>query len=115
MVVAAAGLIPHQVPLHPADLRVPLAHPHGLGARGRGQHGVDAVFIQIVNDLFQPVKVVNALLGLQLGPGENAHGHAVDVGLFHQADILLQDVGAVQPLVRVVVPAVEHVGVFGGQ
>ena len=115
VVVAAAGLIPHQVGLHPADLRVLFAHPHGLGARGRGQHGVDAVFIQIVNDLFQPVKVVHALLGLQLGPGENAHGHAVDVGLFHQADILLQDVGAVQPLVRVVVPAVEHVGVFGGQ
>lgn len=115
MVVPAAGFLVTQVGPHPADLRVLLAHPHGLGAGGRGQHGVDAVFIQVVNDFFQPVKIVHTLLGLQLGPGKDAHGHAVDMGLFHQADVRLQNVGTVQPLVGVVVPAVKQVGIFWGQ
>ena len=87
VVVPAAALVPVKAGADPADFRVLLAHPQGLGAGRRGQHGVDAVFVQVVNDLFQPVELVAALFGLQLGPGENGHGYAVDMGLLHQADV----------------------------
>ena len=87
VVVPAAALVPVEAGADPADFRVLLAHPQGLGAGRRGQHGVDAVFVQVVNDLFQPAELVAALFGLQLGPGENGHGYAVDMGLLHQADV----------------------------
>ncbi len=115
VVVPPARELPLASGGYPADLRVLFAHPAGLGARRGGQHGVDAVFVKGLDDLLQPVQLVHPLLGLQLGPGENAQGDAVDVGLFHQGDILFQNIRAVQPLVGVVVAAVEQVGKFGGQ
>ena len=92
----------------PADLRVFFIHPGGSGPGGGCQDGIDAVLIEAVDGLVHPVKGIYALLRFQGGPGKDAQGDAVDAGFFHQLDILFQDIGAVQPLIGVIVPAVEQ-------
>ena len=108
MVVPSPLEIPAAIRFHPEDLRVLLRHPAGLCAAGRGKHRVDAVFVQMLNDLIQPLEGVYPLRRLQRRPGEDAHGHAVDACLLHQPDILLQHLRCIQPLLRVIVRPVEQ-------
>ncbi len=108
VVVASAVVLPHAHLVHPHGLGVFCVQPGGAGSRGRGQHGVDAVLIEPVYDLRQPVKIVLSLLGLQHRPGKNAYAGAVDAGLLHQLHVLLQDVRPVQPLLGIVVAAVDE-------
>ncbi len=115
MVVAAAVVFPLAHPVHPPGLRVSCVQPGGPGSRGRGQHGVDAVLVEPVYDLLQPFKMEVSLFGLQDRPGKNAHAGAVDAGLLHQPHVLLQDVRPVQPLLRVVVAAVDQALYLGEQ
>ena len=106
VVVAHAMVIAHSPVIHPHGLRVLLVQPGRTRPRGRGQHRVNAVFIQIVYNPLHPPKVELPLHRLISRPGEHPQGHAVDARLFHQAHILLQYVRPVQPLVRIVIPAV---------
>ena len=92
---------------HPAHFGVLVSHPGRAGRAGGGQDGGNAAGIQPVDDVGQPVQVIDAFLRLQKGPGKHPQGHGIDMRLLHQLDILLQDVRPVQPLFRVIVPAIK--------
>ena len=83
VVVPLSHMIPVQAGINPQHLRILLSHPSGARAGGRCQNRVNTVFIKLADDPPQPTEVIDAFLGLQLGPGENRHGNAVDVGFLH--------------------------------
>ena len=113
VVVPSAEVEPLIVIVHPQDFRVLLRHPGRARAAGGGQDDVNAALPQAVDHLVQPGEVIHAVLDLQARPGENADGHRVDVGLVHHFHIALQDVGAIQPLVGIIVAAVQEGGESG--
>ena len=91
-------------------LRVLLRQPVGTRAAGRGKVHADARGPQAVDDVRQPVQLIVALRRLQRGPGEHAHRNHVHVGGLHQFNVAFEDIGAVQPLLGVVVAAVVQGG-----
>ena len=115
VVLAVTVEVPQPVWTDTQHLRIFLRQPLGSCAGGRGEDGVDAVGIEPVDDLIQPAEVVNALFRLQLCPGENAQAHTVDVGFPEQPDVLFQNLRLIQPLFRVIVAAVQHMGKFRGR
>ena len=106
VVLAAAEQFPGAVGPHPAHIGVSLRHPGRARRAGGGQNGRDAVGIQGVDDRFQPVEVVFPFPRLHHRPGKHPQRHHVHMGLFHHRDVLFQDIRPVQPLFRVVIPAV---------
>ena len=92
-----------------------LCHPCRACAGGGSQDYVNAALPQPVNDLIQPGKVVHAILRLQPCPGKNGDGDTVHMRFLHQLHVFFQDVRPIQPLVRVVVPAMEKVGETRGK
>ena len=111
-IMPPAGKVPHAVRSHLAHLVVLLHEPLGHRAAGRGENGINAVFIKPVNDPSQPAEMILALCRFQLRPGKNAQGNAVYMGLLHQPDVFLQHPGAVQPLIRIVVSSVQKMGMI---
>ena len=107
-----AGKVPHAVRPHLTHLVVLLHEPLGHRAAGRGENGINAVFIKPVNDPSQPAEMILALRRFQLRPGKNSQGNAVYMGLLHQPDVFLQHPGAVQPLIRIVVSSVQKMRVI---
>ncbi len=79
--------------------------PGGRGGGGGGEADLDAARVEEVEDLVEPVELEPALLGLELGPGEDADADAVDAGLAHQAHVLVPDLA--RPLLGVVIAAVD--------
>ena len=106
VVVPAAVEVPPAVRPHPQHLRPALAHPGRPRAAGRGQKDGDARLVQLVQHVLQPVEGKTPLLGLQRGPGKDAHAHQIAARQLHQADVFFQYIGPVQPLVRVVIAPV---------
>ena len=107
IILAAAVQLPDTVGADAAHLRVFVGHPGRTRRTGRGQNGGDAVLVERVDDVRQPVQLVDALLRLQSRPGKYPQRDDIHVGFLHQFQVLLQNIRAVQPLFRVVVPAVE--------
>ena len=107
VVLAAVVQLPDAVCPDTAHLGVLVRHPCRARRTGGGQNGGNAVFIQVVNDIGQPVQLVHTLLRFQRRPREHPQRHRVDMGLFHQRNILCQNVRPVEPLLRVIVPAME--------
>ena len=108
VIVTSPHMIPHEIRTHPKDFRVIQSHPDGAGAGRGGKHGVDTVVVQVIDDLFKPVKFVVPFLGFKCGPGKDADRSCINMGSLHQLDIFFQDVRAVQPLVRIIVAAMQH-------
>ena len=84
------------------------AAPRGAGGEpgrrrrgGGGEVDGDAVLVQQVDHLGEPVELVPALLRLQQRPGEDPDGDHGDAGLAHQPDVL--GPGLAGPLLGVVV------------
>ena len=63
-------------------------HPARRGRRGRAEDGRDAVFIQLLHDVFEPREVKFPLLRLHTLPRELADAHGIDPQLLHAGDIL---------------------------
>ena len=91
------------------DLGILERQPLRLGAGGRREEDVPALGRDAVENTVEPVEAVAAFLGLEANPGEDRDGEGVAARLLHEADVLLEDVGAIEPLVGVVVAAVEDV------
>ena len=89
MIVTHAVMIPLSIGIHAHGLGVFLVEPCRTRAAGRSQNGIDTVFIQGIDALIQPVKVILAFFRLQHGPGEDTHGDAVDMRLLHELHIFL--------------------------
>ena len=90
-----------------------LRHPAGARARRRGQHGINPLRVEIVDNLREPVELIAALLRLKTLPVEDADAHGVAARKLHQTDILLENIRSVQPLARIVVAAVkQHIPIF---
>ena len=107
VVLAPVVQLPDAVCPDTAHLGVLVRHPCGTRRTGGGQNGGNAIVIQVVDDIGQPVQLVHALLRFQRRPREHPQRHRVDAGLFHQRNILCQNVRPVEPLFRVIVPAME--------
>ena len=112
VVMARAGKVAHTVILHTANLLILFAHPKRLCTGRCGQHGINAVFVEIVDDLLQPVEVVFALIRLQMCPGENTDRHAVDIRFLHQLHVLLENLGIAQPLFGIIIAAMQQLRKF---
>ena len=108
VVVALAVQIARHIAADAADLRIFAGHPRGLCAAWRGENGRDPVLIKVGDDGLEPVKIVAALLRFQPGPRKNPDRDAVDVRFFHQVDVRGKDVRSVEPLIRIIVPAVQQ-------
>ena len=89
-------------------LRVFLGHPRRARAAWRGQNGIDAVLVKVFDHIAEPAEGVRPLFRFEGSPGENRQGDAVNVRLLHQLDVACQNIGPVEPLVGIVVAAVQH-------
>ena len=72
------------------------------------KNGIDAIFIEFIHNVFEPVHMKLALWRFICCPCEYAYGHTCHLCFFHKFNIFFKNVGAVKPLVRVVVWAVEQ-------
>ena len=108
MIVPSAEVVALVVLIHAQDFGVLLRHPRRTRARRRCQNDVDAAAPQPVDDFVQPREVVHAVLRLQPRPRENRNRHTVHMCLMHQLDVLFQNLRMIQPLVRVIVAAVQE-------
>ena len=93
-------------------LGVLFRHPAGTGTAGGRQHHSAAGGIDLVENGIQKREVILPFPGLQHGPGENADGHLIAVGLLHQAHIRIPDLRCSDPLLWIIVRAVEKMGIF---
>ncbi len=110
VVVATAMQIAPAVRPHAQHFRVLGRHPGRARTGRRGQHSVGPVLGQHVHDLIQPAEFEPTFLRLKFCPREDAHRHGVAMGQLHETHVLVPD--SLRPLVRVVVTAMQHVGVF---
>ena len=90
------------------NLRIFVCHPLGAGSCRCGQNGVNPIFMQITDYIFQPFRLVNAFLRLQGGPGKNPETHHIAACLLEHFNIFFQNIRSVQPLFRIVVTAVKQ-------
>ena len=103
-VVACAIHIGLALLIHAQHRGIFFRHPRGTGTAGGCQNGLHTIAVEHVHHFIQPRKVVYTVLWLQKAPGEDAHVHLVDAGLFGFAHILLPDgVLPLDPLFRVVI------------
>ena len=85
-----------------------LRHPGRTSPARSGQKDKDAIGMQGIEHLIQPAKLVTPLFGLQTRPAEDAHRHDVAAGLLHHLDVAGQNFRAIEPLIRVVIGAVQQ-------
>ena len=108
VVVAAAEQGAAAGSVGPQHFRIAVCQPFGPSAGGRGQDHVDPPVPDPADNVFQPLHLETALFRLQGGPGEDAQGDGVDAGFFKIFQIFFQNFRSVQPLLRVVVAAVQQ-------
>ena len=108
VIVPHAVMGAHTVGIHTQRFGVFFVEPCGARTGGGGENGVDAVLIETIHDVFQPVEMKFSFPRLVDSPRKHAKGGAGHACLLHQADILLKDIGAVKPLLRVVISAVHN-------
>ena len=64
----------------------------------------NAGFAKLVDDTVEPPEIPTVFFRLNAIPAENGHGHGIDTGLFHEADVFVPHV--FRPLVGIVITAV---------
>jgi hypothetical protein len=110
VVVPGTEVLPLTVGQYTQYLGILFGHPSGAGTGGRSQDHLAAVAAHLINDLVQEGKIIFALSGFQCGPGENADGHFVAVCQLHQTHIFVPDGFVMNPLLGIVVGAMEKMG-----
>ena len=113
VVMAFAKEGPSAVFIHPKNFRISVCQPVGTSTGWSSQVYGHAVGVEPVDDLLHPVKLVMSLFGFQHGPGKDSKGNTVNACFFKVFQVLFQDIRPVQPLIRVIVTAVEKV--IGGK
>ena len=108
MVVAAFLGIAHALGGDAADFGIPERHPVGLGAAGSGQDDIDPLALRPRENIVHPGEIVAPFLGFKARPGKDADGDGVDVRLVKKLEVGVDDARIGQPLVRVIVAAVEE-------
>ena len=93
--------------IHPQDFRVSVCQPVRTCSGRSGQVYGYAMAVKPVDDLFHPVKLVVAFLRFQHCPGKNPKRNAVDSCFFKILQIFFQDIWTIQPLIRIIVTAME--------
>ena len=103
---------PEQFPLpaavDPQHLRIFLCQPPGSGTGRRREYYGNAVLIQMIDDFLHPVKPIDSLLRFQKRPGKNSQRNGIDSRLLKTLCILLQNLRMIQPLLRIVISAMEQ-------
>ena len=84
--------------------RVLFVQPQRRGGGCGGQIDRDAGFAELVDDAVKPAEIPTVFFRLNAIPAENGHGHGIDTGLFHEADVVVPHV--FRPLVGIVITAV---------
>ncbi len=109
VVVPGPVQLPLAVAVDAPHLGVLLGQPARLRPAGGREEGVEAVRGQPVHDVVEPRELEPSFLGLERCPGEDADGEGIAPGLLHQAEVLVDDAGLLQPLIRVPVGPVQDV------
>ena len=102
---------PCPVRTHAKNFFIFICHPFRSCSGRCGQDRINPFFIQIIDHLFQPVKVIFSLFRFQHCPGKHSHGNGIDMGFFEIFDIFFQNIRSVQPLLRVVIATVQIMAV----
>ena len=84
--------------------RVLFVQPQRRGGGCGGQIDRDAGFAELIDDTIEPAEIPTVFFRLNAIPAENGHGHGIDTGLFHEADVIVPH--AFRPLVGIVITAV---------
>ena len=108
VIVSRAMQDARAVGIHPQDFRILLRHPRGTRPAGRGENGKHAVLGEVVHHPIEPIEGESALLGFERGPREDADGHRIAVRQLHQPQVFLQHLGHVQPLLGIVIAAMQE-------
>ena len=108
VVMSAAKQVSVPVRVHPQDLGIFVCHPFWAGTGRSSQDCGDTVFPETVYDIFHPAEMVLPFTGFQNCPGENPQGNFIDFCFLKILDVFFQDIRGIQPLFRIVVPAVNH-------
>ena len=91
------------------DLGIFLREPGGTRTAWSGKNDPAAVLINVVDGFVKEGKIKFSLFRLKRYPREDSNRHCVAMCKLHQAHILVQDVGMVEPLLGIVVSAVQNV------
>lgn len=90
-----------------AHLGVFVCHPSRAGRTGRCKDRIDSIGIQVMDDVSQPIQLKYPLCGSNVDHENTPSVTVLTWCLFHQFDVLRQNIGPVQPLFRVVVSAMK--------
>ena len=93
--------------VHIKNLGILLTHPGRRAGCRRTDHRVDSSFSQFFHYRIQPFEMILALLWLETAPGELAHPHRIDSGIYKQLDIFLKIVRRL--LFRIICHPIIHV------
>ena len=93
--------------------RVLFVQPQRCGCGCGCQVNRNAGFAELVDDTVEPAEIPTVFFRLNAIPAENRHGHGVDTGLLHQADVVVPDV--LGPLVGIVVATEGDAAAIRGQ
>ena len=110
MVVAATDMLPVALGIYPQHFGIFFRQPVGPGTGGSGKDDLSAVIADTLDGRIQKGEIIFSLPGFQLCPGEDAHRHLIAVCQLHQAHIFIPHGLVVDPLLRIIVRAVNEVG-----
>ncbi len=107
MIMAFAVRFAQAISVHTTDFGVLLGEPRGLGSTRRRQDHVVARLRHAVHDRVQPAEVEPPLFPFVARPSEDADREGVAASKWHQSKIFVDHFRVFEPLVGVVVAAVE--------
>jgi hypothetical protein len=96
-------------------LGVGLGQPGRLAGAGGGEDGETTGGGEAVHDAVEPVERPHVRGRLHRRPGEDAHRQVVEPGAREEREVLVDDLGALQPLVGIPVGAMDEMGMAGVQ
>ena len=95
-------------PVRPAAVRPALRQPGRLRGRRRRQEDFFPALCAALKHIVEPAEFEPVRFHFQLRPGEDRHRERVAVRLVHQFEIPVDRAGGGEPLVRIVVAAVQN-------
>ena len=94
--------------IYPKHLGILICQPLWSCPRRCAHNRINTIFIQTINDIFQPLEPEVSLLRLQCSPRKNAKSYCIATGFSKHTDILLKNIRSVQPLFRIVVSSIKQ-------
>lgn len=108
-VVVDAPRLPVSFDVDALDLRIFQGHPDGSRSAGSCKIHVPAKLRYAIHYVVEPAKFEAPLLRLLGTPGEDADGERVASSQLNQPEVLIDDFGMAEPLIRIIIATVQEV------